>query len=103
MTPTMLTALPRNNQPVPTQVMTYPAIAGPAIRAMLNTDEFNGTALDNCSGPTISCTNACLVGTSNARTTPSTRQSRYACQSCTAPPTSSSPNTAACPAMATWM
>ena len=50
--------------------MTPPATAGPIIRPRLNEAELRATALVSLSRPTISLTNACRAGASNAAPVP---------------------------------
>ena len=50
-----------------------PAIAGPIIRPRLNDAELRATALVSVSRPTISLTNACRAGVSNAAAVPKTK------------------------------
>jgi hypothetical protein len=57
--------------------------------------EFNPIALVICSGGTISLTNACRAGTSNALADPNRNASRYTCHVCTAPVTAKMPRAAA--------
>ncbi len=90
-TATKDTELTRNTGPVPINVMSTPATAGPTMRAALNIMEFNAIALANRSGPTISIVNDWRTGVSRAVTQPSANASTYTCHSCTTPPTSSSP------------
>lgn len=52
--------------PVPIQWISRPTRPGPISRAALKEAEFRPTALDNSSLPTISTTNDCRVGASNA-------------------------------------
>jgi hypothetical protein len=61
--------------PEPNQAMSPPAAAGPMIRARLNDAELRPTALETWSGPTISDTNACRLGPSNAVPVPNTKAS----------------------------
>ncbi len=76
-------------------VMPTPATAGPTMRARLNVIELSATAFGSWSRPTISITNDCRTGVSSADTQPSSRHSRYTCQSWASPVTSSSPNVSA--------
>ena len=59
--------------PEPSQAMNPPASAGPIMRARLNDAEFSPTALGSWSCPTISFTNACRAGASNAVPMPNTK------------------------------
>jgi hypothetical protein len=95
-------ALIRNTQPVPVQMISTPAIAGPTMRARLNVVEFSATALVSCSLPTISPTNDCRTGMSNAVNTPNTKHSTYTCHSTASEVTSSTPSTSAHDAMPDW-
>ena len=68
-------ALIRMTQPVasmppPNSPIRSPASAGPTIRAVLNAAELRPTALVTSSGPTISETNDCRTGASNAAPMP---------------------------------
>jgi len=68
-------ALTRMTQPVaptppPRAPIISPARAGPRIRAALKLAEFSPTALVRSSWPTISETNDCRAGASNAEPTP---------------------------------
>src|SRR5439155_769881 len=70
----------------PTAATTTPATAGPATRAPLTIDEFNAIALSRCSRlPTISITNACRAGMSNAFATPSSDPRTKRCHTLTVP------------------
>ncbi|GAB2663161.1 hypothetical protein GCM10027169_27010 [Gordonia jinhuaensis] len=60
----------RNTGPVPTSVISTPAIAGPTILARLKIIELRATALGNWSLPTISMVNDCRIGASTADTQP---------------------------------
>jgi hypothetical protein len=56
--------------PEPSQAISRPATAGPIIRARLNDAEFRPTALASWSVSTISLTNVCRAGVSNAVAAP---------------------------------
>ncbi len=63
-------------QPLPTAAISRPATAGPTSRAVWKLAAFRLTALLRSLGPTISLTNACLVGLSTTVTRPSSRAKR---------------------------
>ncbi len=94
-TATNESALRRNTHPVPTAAMSTPAMAGPMRRAALNDVELRPTALDRSSSGTISDTNACRTGASNAVTHPRRKASTYTCHSWTTPLIVRSPKTRA--------
>ena len=62
--------LNRNAQPVPTEAMTRPAIAGPTMRAALNEVEFSAMAFDKSRSPTSSATKVWRTGASSAALQP---------------------------------
>ncbi len=66
----------RNAAFTPIVAIMRPPIAGPTSRALLNMPEFSATAFIRSSLPTISTTNACRVGCSNAFARPSIIASR---------------------------
>ncbi len=76
--------------PDPRAAISRPASAGPIMRARLKDAEFRPTALVRSSGPTISLTNDCRVGASNADPMPNTKASAKTCQVCATPVTASS-------------
>ncbi len=65
----------KNAAGVPTAPITSPAAAGPAIRARLKMALFSAMALGISVWPTISVTNACLVGLSTRVARPSPKAS----------------------------
>jgi hypothetical protein len=77
--------LPRKHQPSPTAATSSPATAGPTTRAPLNIEELSAMALTRSSRPTISTTNDCRAGMSNALVTPSSAAITKRCQTSTTP------------------
>ena len=87
----------------PISAIRPPAIAGPMIRLVCTTTELSATAFITRSRPTISLTNACRAGLSNARTEPRTSTSANTIQVSTCPPAVSAHSVIAGTAMHVWV
>ena len=85
MTATKLRPFTTNAAPIPIAAIVTPAIAGPAIRAMLNIAEFRATAFATSSRPTISMTKAWRTGMSTAFAQPRRSARTTIIQTCTMP------------------
>ena len=81
--------------------MTPPATAGPIIRPRLNEAELRATALVSVLAATISLTNACRAGASNAAAVPKAKAITYTCHAGPTPVIARTPRTAAVVDMAT--
>ena len=95
-TATYESALSQKQPPSPTVASSTPATAGPTMRAVLNAAELSAMALPRSSFPTISTTNDCRAGRSNALMMPNTNARASTIHGCTTPGVTTVARTAAC-------